>query len=126
MPYDLLLNNGDRTFNATPLPPYDHPYLSYGAECGDLNNDGNVDIILNYLDGGTNKLLLNNGDGTFEVTTLPGFSGDTARIRLADIDSNSYLDVIIATGVSSDQQPNQILWNLGNGIFDPQDLPGGK
>ena len=64
--------------------------------------------------------------GVTLATALPGISGDTVDIKLADINNNGYLDVIVGNGAFLDQEPNQVLWNLGNGTFIPQDLPGGE
>ncbi len=48
----LFLNNGDLTFrNATAELGMDKPYIGNGAVYVDLDNDGDLDLVVNSLDG---------------------------------------------------------------------------
>lgn len=76
--------------------------FSLGVVAGDLDNDGDQDLIIsNY---GPAELFLNNGDGTFsKQSTAMGISGQTnpfgAGIALLDIDSDGALDLFLGNYV---------------------------
>jgi len=78
------------------------------ASLGDIDNDGAIDLLLGR-DGGENKIYINNGDLNFEELPTDGLSGierNTVDISLADLDGDSFLDIVI-TNASSQQ--NEIL-----------------
>jgi hypothetical protein len=62
----LYINNGDGTFRATYLtdPPCD--FGTMGATCGDINNDGNIDIYCGNMYSKAGSRVINNvRDGTY-------------------------------------------------------------
>ena len=67
-----------------------------GAAAGDLDNDGDVDLVV--LGRRQVRLLVNAGDGVFTAQRLaapglePGYEGDVA---LADLDRDGFLDLAI-------------------------------
>ena len=77
----------------------------------DLNADGNMDVIVSFLDNsinnaiGSNELgvFLGNGDGTFKanvnfiVGNLPAISTDPGQIIIKDVNQDSKPDVLVAT-----------------------------
>jgi len=71
-----LLGNGDGTFQP-PIVTQGQSNTGYtGLTVGDFNQDGNLDIIANYVNGSDSgiSLWLGNGDGTFQSpvnTSLP-------------------------------------------------------
>ncbi|MFN0059465.1 MAG: FG-GAP-like repeat-containing protein [Planctomycetota bacterium] len=85
------------TFNA-----FETVYLgsSYHVEVGDLNNDGRLDIIID--DDGIDRYLLNQGNGAdgranFQQHVFPPASDSFGgNIRVADLDRDSFNDVLIA------------------------------
>jgi Tol biopolymer transport system component len=84
-----------------------------GISLGDLDNDGDLDLVLNdYLE--PSQIWLNDGAGQF---TDSGFQfGDDQFYRhahLGDLDGDGDLDIFLAT-FGLDQGPNEIWFNLGN------------
>jgi hypothetical protein len=63
-----------------------------GVAVGDLDNDGDFDILLGNLHG-PNTLLWNQGDLTFSRTTF----GDpnTRALTLVDVDADGFLDIVL-------------------------------
>src|SRR3989475_6561578 len=71
---------------------------STGAVFADVDGDGDLDLLVNSLGGGT-RLFLNDGKGHFtEVTEGAGLGGKTASLSmgLADFDGNGTLDLYVA------------------------------
>ncbi|WP_170309572.1 Ig-like domain-containing protein [Litorilituus lipolyticus] len=82
---------------------------------GDLNNDGQIDLVLvssNSEQG--NTVLLNIGAGNFNVVQV--FSEGTVAnaIDLVDLDNDGFLDIVIA---NSKESASGYHLNDGNGMF---------
>ncbi|MCI5066657.1 VCBS repeat-containing protein [bacterium] len=76
-----------------------------GVQLADINGDGALDAVtLNESTAGSSVAVsLGNGDGTFQTATTYATaldSGSDAQIRIADLDNDADLDVII-NGTSS-------------------------
>ena len=95
----LYVNEGNDTFtpaNNMPFPP-----LEIGnAEWADMNNDGNLDLLVQGFNGnnflGFTAIFYNNGDGTFTENTSgfpQTYNGDIAYV---DFDNDNNLDVAIS------------------------------
>jgi len=78
---------------------------SFGADAGDVDLDGDMDIVV-ANDGSTdqippqaNQLLINDGDGVFTdlaATEFPATNNTPSRaVKFADIDSDGDLDLIV-------------------------------
>ena len=86
-------------------------------ETGDIDNDGDTDIV--FAEQITKKLSLfrNNGLGTFETTVVDSNVQNPAELTLGDLNNDGKLDIL-----TSQKDPlNKTFWytNLGNGLFSP-------
>ncbi|MDE0089676.1 MAG: CRTAC1 family protein [Candidatus Poribacteria bacterium] len=120
----LYRNNGNGTFTdvtqrAGITAP---PGKGLGVVCGDVDNDGDIDIFV-ANDTTPNLLYLNNGDGTFTEDALfagvalseegRAYSGMGAN--LGDFDNDGFLDIVIT---NFQDQVNSIYQNAKNGFFN--------
>ena len=72
-----------------------------GPTFGDLDGDGDLDLLLGGLEGGPTKLFANDGSGGFtDVTAGSGFdkasAEQTISVALGDYDADGDLDVLMA------------------------------
>jgi hypothetical protein len=106
----VYLNNGDGTFK--PGVNYDMPsdVMSFGA-AGDLDGDGNTDVLVNVQNGGF-MVLSGKGDGTLKAPVSVATGGQTTffaeKFILADVNGDKKLDIITAQG--------QVFLNSGDGV----------
>ncbi|MFK8029887.1 MAG: CRTAC1 family protein [Gammaproteobacteria bacterium] len=103
------------------------PEASMGLTAGDFDNDGDEDLFMTHLDGQTNTLLVNAGNGNFiDRTDSLNLGAVSLRLtgfgtRFLDYDNDGWLDlfsangaVIAKQGVSkllAYSQPNQLFRN---------------
>ena len=106
----IFLGKGDGTFQS-PVNYQIGNYLDSMA-VGDLNGDGNLDVIASTTAGmGSGFVLLGNGDGTFGSPTASSFS-PASQMVLADVNGDGKLDLLAISGL------NVYLGN-GDGTFGP-------
>jgi VCBS repeat protein len=112
----VLLGHGDGTFET--LQSYQVAQNARYVALGDLNGDGNTDIVTSSGDG-TNVLsiLLGNGDGTFQSQQTISDSRNPYSLTLADMNGDNDLDIVVA-----DRGANKVSIFLGNGdgTFQPE------
>ena len=89
------------------------PVTSSDADCGDYNNDGNIDILLTGIGGGS-KIYQNTGAGFSEV-----FPGSIVGIydgvlAWGDYDNDGDLDIVLAGG----DNHSKIYQNTGSGFSE--------
>ncbi len=122
----LYRNNGDGTFtDVTKESGLYHAYGAMGANFGDINSDGYVDI---YLATGApqmgrlerDALFQNNGNGTFTDATVAlglGNIGKGHGVTFGDADADGDVDIYVPVGGAfiGDQWRNLFYQNTGTG-----------
>lgn len=87
---------------------------------GDLDGDGNLDIVVRNLGESSSGVLFGNGDGTFApLVAIPDISGPSLAMNsldLADLDGDGAPDIVGASGINQDIF---LLFNNGDGTFNP-------
>ena len=131
-PARLFMNRGGKLIEeADQRGLNDLPIAAVNAVGGDFDNDMDLDIFV--LGSGAagktaNLLLLNNGQGKFEIVrNAGGASGKLVgvgdSVTTADVDGDGFLDLLTASGGSmgrslglpSDNGGYQLFRNVGNG-----------
>lgn len=95
---DILLGNGDGTFTyGTPISLGSSAIIT-ALGSGDLNGDGNSDLIVGQTssDGNTSAVdaLTGNGDGTFAAPQSFALSGVPISVEANDFNADGYLDLL--------------------------------
>jgi hypothetical protein len=122
----LYRNNGDGTFrNTTTEAGLDRPFLPMGANFGDLNNDGWLDIYLttgepSYEAIMPNVMLLNDGGRRFLDVSRSAGLGHLQKghgVSFADLDNDGDQDLYHQLGgfYSGDAFHNALFLNPGHG-----------
>ena len=115
---EIYENLGNATFNTisgttrgiTPLKDVD-------ADWGDYNNDGFPDLLYSGLNSSNIPFLFysfNNGNLTFNSTSIPGAS--SGSLRWGDYDDDGFLDIAAAGKDILNQRASKIYKN-NNGLF---------
>src|SRR5690554_4876986 len=108
-PDGVYLNNGDGTFAAR-VPLEDVPSNTRGIAAGDLDRDGDIDVVTGNL-GATSRVYLNAGDGvTFAASDLSPDVRQTDWILLADVNGDGLLDADTANHNTT----NRVYLNTGD------------
>ena len=114
-PTILWLNNGEAKFTESDFD-FESPNINSTA-LGDINNDGNLDIICSIY----RKVIvwLNKGDGTFEKRDQSiAYDKGYGVVELADMDNDDDLDIIF----SNNDLGTSIWLNDGMGTFSETGL----
>jgi hypothetical protein len=139
VPNFLFRNLGTGRFEETALragvalPIHGKTISSMGAEIGDYDNDGRLDIHVTALAGETFPLFRNEGSGHFSEVTAPAkLAAPTLRRSgwgnaLVDLDNDGWKDLFTANGHVNDRidafeahqyrESNSLFRNAGDGTF---------
>ena len=103
--------------------PRAHAERTASLSFGDVDQDGHLDLVV--ANGrhwpAQNRILLNNGEGRFQVIRdLGGDRATSYAAPLADLDGDDDLDAV----VGNDRAPNRVFWNDGTGHFEPGPVLG--
>lgn len=95
--------------------------LGKGIAFADIDNDGFVDIYISNK-GGSNRLFLNNGNGSFtDVTASAGAGIDAPGFTMGsvfgDYDNDGNIDLYLATGGRYEIEENRLFKGNGDGTF---------
>jgi len=111
----LYINDGAGGFIAE-----DTFHLMDGSnDVGDLDNDGDLDFV--NCRGDFVNIYLNDGTGIFTSgATYDVSPGEVYGGRIADLDNDGFVDIVV-NGHGYNYPPD-ILWNLGDGTFEIQNI----
>ncbi len=84
---------------------------------GDLNNDGNLDIVTVNYDDDTYSFLAGNGDGTFDAQVTGATGTEPYDVAIGDLDNDGNLDIVVTNGLSNTYS---FISGNGDGTFDAQ------
>ena len=125
----------DALFAGVALSEEGRAYSGMGANLGDFDNDGYLDIVITNFQDQTNSLYQNAQNGFFnEVSFAKGIGERSLRylawgVDFADINNDGWLDLFVANGHLDDNiaeidpigtyaQPNQLFLNNGGVRFE--------
>ncbi|MBL7940654.1 MAG: VCBS repeat-containing protein [Flavobacteriales bacterium] len=99
-PVDILMrNNGDGSFtDVAPGLGFADNHQSWSSAWGDFDNDEDMDVLIGSSSSNYQKLMRNNGDGTFTNVTLGSgfdtFTGQSIEWCTHDFNNDGNLDVL--------------------------------
>jgi hypothetical protein len=116
----VMLNNGSGTgFVAAVGSPIAVGATPLHAVLADLDNDGNLDLVVT-CSSGTINLLKGNGDGTFTAQASLTGQGFTTMTAVGDLNGDGNLDLVTSAGTNTLARALVSMANVnanGNGNF---------
>ncbi|MBK5111514.1 MAG: VCBS repeat-containing protein [Thermoleophilia bacterium] len=121
----VLLGTGTGSFAQAPESPIDLGQGARSLETGDVNSDGNPDLIAGIAAGGL-KVLLGKDDGTFTTSPAasPTISPLPTAIAMGNLNGDGKPDLAITHRVPSNELPKNLDILLGDGKGGFSHAPG--
>jgi hypothetical protein len=110
----LSLGNGDGTFTQVIVPPLQVGNSPAAILAGDFNGDGKLDLVTVDENGNVVRILLGNGDGTFQPPLQATTGRSPTAVVAGDFNNDGKLD--LATANYGDGTVTLLLGN-GDGTF---------
>ncbi len=112
----VILGNGDGTFQTRQIYAGD-PSGSTGMDIGDVDQDGDPDVLLSNYYSHDVSVHLNRGDGTFEEPHRRyGAAGNLIDIRVRDFTGDGVLDFSVGTRFDLNSVGVQVIPGTGGVI----------
>lgn len=118
----ILLNTGGALIDANQPVPADFPY---GLAAGDVDGDGDVDLVVGNQASAANRVLLNDGAGNFTDSGQSLGSEATNDVVLGDIDLDDDLD-LVSINEGHNGRGYVVYTNNGSGAFQEQEFGSGN
>jgi hypothetical protein len=119
---EIFFGVGDGTFTSTPtiipnVGTCTGSSVAVNLAAGDMNNDGNVDLVGFDAADATATVFLGKGDGTFQTGAVYQTGSDPGLGALGDVNNDGYLDLVVPniTGAGQDGSPGSVWVFLNNG-----------
>ena len=111
----IYLGKGNGTFQSR--VDYSVGQFPIAMAVGDVDGDGNLDLIVANINDGTVSVLLGNGNGTFQGQTTFATGENPESVAVGDFNRDGRLDLAVAN--FSDSTVGILLGN-GDGTFQAQ------
>lgn len=105
-------NFGDRNYNFAPPVFYSTAAITNSVAIGDVDGDGDIDLVDGNGEGQANIVWLNDGAGVLTDSGQILGASDTSDVILGDIDNDGDLDLI-----EGNNQASSVWFNNGSGGF---------
>lgn len=115
----ILLGNGDGTFQKQKVTDLGTPIQADTLAVGDFNRDGKLDLVVTDFIHAAVRVLLGNGDGTFQAPVSYSVAARAMRVAVADLRNVGKLDLIVPTWAGNPNDAVSILLGNGDGTFQP-------
>jgi hypothetical protein len=130
----LLLSNSNGKYEDVSInnPNFDYLGYTHGSDIGDINNDGNIDIVTNDTCADQNisgtRILINDGKGAFTRANIKNTEAYVSpatfqkfcpgwQVALIDLNNDGYDELVMGSNALNVKE-DRIYWNDRSGEFD--------